>query len=101
MTSMEQLVAWVTRVSLADLTEEALQVLKMRLLDALGYAIGALDGLPIQMLREQLADFGGRPLVTLIGSKTAPDRAAMYNNALMRYLDFSDSLNVENRKERP
>ncbi|HEU5384059.1 MAG TPA: MmgE/PrpD family protein [Ktedonobacteraceae bacterium] len=92
MTSAEQLAAWVTQTSLADLTEEALQALKMRLLDALGCAIGALDGPPIQMLREQLADFGGRPLVTLIGGgKTAPDRAALYNSALVRYLDFNDS----------
>jgi 2-methylcitrate dehydratase len=44
-------------------------------------------------LRAQLEDFGGRPLVTLIGGggKTAPDRAAFYNSALVRYLDYNDS----------
>jgi 2-methylcitrate dehydratase len=44
MTSVEQLAAWVTQTSLTDLTEEALQALKMRLLDALGCVIGALSG---------------------------------------------------------
>ncbi len=44
------------------------------------------------MLRAQLEEFGGKPLVSLIGgNKTAPDRAALYNSALVRYLDYNDS----------
>src|SRR5437588_3380468 len=44
------------------------------------------------MLYAQLEDFGGNPLVSLIGGgKTAPDRAALYNSALVRYLDYNDS----------
>src|SRR6185312_11925279 len=37
--------------------------------------------------------FGGAALCTLVGDdmKTAPDRAAFYNGALVRYLDFMDS----------
>ena len=57
---------------------------------ARGY--NALDGEPIRMIREHLDDFGGNGLCTLIGGgKTAPDRAAFYNGALSRYLDFMDS----------
>jgi 2-methylcitrate dehydratase len=79
-----------------DLSEEARQALKIHVLDALGCAIGALDGPPIRMLRAQLEDFGGNPLVTLIGGgKTAPDRAAFYNAALVRYLDYNDSYLAE------
>ena len=92
MTHVEQLAAFVERMSYEDLSEEARQQLEIRILDALGCAIGALEGPPIQMLRAQLEDFGGRPLVTLIGGgKTAPDRAALYNSALVRYLDYNDS----------
>src|SRR5205807_9485531 len=37
-------------------------------------------------------DFGGTGHCTLIGGgRTAPDRAALYNGALVRYLDFNDS----------
>src|SRR5205823_2955193 len=37
-------------------------------------------------------DFGGAPLCTLIGrGSSAPDRAALYNGSLVRYLDFNDS----------
>src|SRR5438132_3728228 len=92
MTQVEQLAAFVVQTKYEDLSDEARQQLKIRVLDALGCAIGALDGPPIKMLQAQLEDFGGNPLVTLIGGgKTAPDRAAFYNAALVRYLDFNDS----------
>ncbi|HJT58635.1 MAG TPA: MmgE/PrpD family protein [Ktedonobacteraceae bacterium] len=92
MTQAEQLAAFVVRMTYDDFSEEARQQLKIHILDALGCAFGALEGPPVKMLRAQLEDFGGRPLVTLIGGgKTAPDRAAFYNSALVRYLDYNDS----------
>lgn len=92
MTTVERLAAFVEHTRYADLSENARLQLKMRTLDALGCAIGALDGEPIRLIRQHLDDFGGRPLVTLIGGgKTAPDRAAFYNGALIRYLDYNDS----------
>ena len=46
---------------------------------------------PVVMVRAQVQQFSGAPLCTLIGSgRSAPDRAALYNGALMR-LDFNDS----------
>src|SRR5260370_19039398 len=92
MTQVEQLANFVVRMTYEDLSEDARQQLKIRILDALGCAIGALEGPPIKMLRAQLEDFGGRPLVTLIGGgKSAPDRVPLYNSALVRYLDYNDS----------
>ena len=92
MTQVEQLAAFAVQTTYEDLSEEARHQLKIRILDALGCAFGALEGPPIKMLRSQLEDFGGRPLVSLIGgNKTAPDRAAFYNSALVRYLDYNDS----------
>ena len=92
MTHVEQLAAFVTQTRYENISEEARQQLKIRILDALGCAFGALEGPPIKMLQAQLEDFGGKPLVSLIGgNKTAPDRAALYNSALVRYLDYNDS----------
>src|SRR5258707_11648090 len=92
MTQVEQLADFVVQSRYESLSNKASQELKIRVLDALGCAIGALDGPPIKMLHAQLEDFGGNPLVTLIGGgKTAPDRAAFYNAALVRYLDYNDS----------
>jgi hypothetical protein len=43
-------------------------------------------------VRQQVREFGGAPLATLIrAGRTAPDRAALYNGDLVRYLDFNDS----------
>ncbi len=91
MSMVEQLAAFVVRARYEDMSEEARNQAKIRILDALGCAIGALDGGPIRAIREQLADFGGKGHCVLIGGgRTAPDRAAFYNGALVRYLDFND-----------
>jgi 2-methylcitrate dehydratase len=92
MTMVEQLARFVVARSWDDLSEPARDALKIRILDALGCALGAIDAPPLRAIRGQLDDFGGRQLCTLIGSgRTAPDRATLYNGALVRYLDFNDS----------
>jgi 2-methylcitrate dehydratase len=92
MTHAEQLAEFAVGSSYEDISEAAREQLKIRTLDGLGCALGALDGEPVRMIRELVAAFGGAPLATLIGGgRTAPDRAAFYNGALVRYLDFNDS----------
>jgi 2-methylcitrate dehydratase len=92
MTEVELLARFVDQRQFADISAEARQQLKIRVLDTIGVAIGALDGPPIQAISRLIDELGGRPLATLIGGrKTAPDRAAFFNGALSRYLDFMDS----------
>ncbi len=92
MAEVERLAAFVVHATYDDLSPETRRELKTRVLDSLGCAIGALEAVPIAMLRAQIAEFGGHPLATMIGgAKTAPDRAALYNAALVRYLDYNDS----------
>jgi 2-methylcitrate dehydratase len=92
MTDVERLARFVVSCTWDDISEAARGALKVRVLDALGCAFGALDAAPIVAIRAQLDDFGGHPLCALIGGgATAPDRAALYNGALVRYLDFNDS----------
>jgi 2-methylcitrate dehydratase len=92
MTDVERLARFVVSCTWEDISEAARGELKIRVLDALGCAFGALDAAPVVAIRAQLDDFGGRPLCALIGGgATAPDRAALYNGALVRYLDFNDS----------
>ena len=91
MTRAEELASFVVRSSYDGLSENARQQLKIRVLDALGCAIGALDGEPIRMIRAQTEDFDAATHCALIGGgRAAPDRAAFYNSALVRYLDFND-----------
>ena len=91
-TEVRQLGRFVAQTDQKTMSEDARDELKKRILDTIGVAIGALDGEPIKMIRSHQEDFGGAPLCTLIGGgKSAPDRAAFYNGALSRYLDFMDS----------
>lgn len=92
MTLAQQLAAFVTRARYDDLSEAARQQLKIRILDALGCAIGAQGGGPIRLIRSHIDDFSDGGSCTLIGGgRAAPDRAALLNSALVRYLDFNDS----------
>lgn len=101
-TEVQKLADFVTTRKFDDLSQEAIHTLKIRLLDSIGCAIGAIEGEPVKMIKAQLDDFGGNPLVSLIGGgKTAPDRAAFYNSALVRYLDFNDSYLAKNETCHP
>ena len=92
MTKAEQLAAFVVGARYEDIPKQVREQLKIRILDTVGCALGALEGEPIRYVGEYIRDFGGSEHCTLIGSgKTAPDRAAFYNSALVRYLDFNDS----------
>ena len=92
MTHAEQLAAFSSKAHYQDLSSRARVQLKIRVLDALGCAIGALGNPTVGAILSQIEEFGGEPMCTLIGGwRTAPDRAALYNSALIRYLDFNDS----------
>ena len=92
MTLVERLARFATRASYDDLSEAAREQLKIRVLDGLACGIGAFDGEPVRLVRAQVEEFdGGGPCSLIGGGSAAPDRAALYNSALVRYLDFNDS----------
>lgn len=92
MTCANNLASFVCRSIYEDLSDAAREQLKIRVLDALGCAIGALKGEPICILRTYLSEFEPQGKCTLLGGGSAPpDSAALYNGALVRYLDFNDA----------
>lgn len=102
MTEVQDLAAFVEKASLDDLSPEALEQLKIRVLDTLGVAVGALDAEPIVAIRGLLDDLGGTEQSTLIGGgKTTPERAAFFNSALSRYLDFMDAYLAKGETNHP
>ena len=97
-----QLAQLVVRATYDHLSPTARQQLTIRVLDALGCALGALDGEPMRLIRAQLYDFRGAERCTLIGGgQTAPDRAAFYHGALVRYLDFNDAYLADGKSCHP
>ena len=89
---VQRLGGFVASTDYSSLSGSAREALKIRILDALGCAIGALDSRVVSEVRDEVEEMGGRPLCTLIGGgRTSPDRAALFNGAAVRYLDFNDS----------
>ena len=92
MTLVEEMGEFVSSSSYKVLSAKAALQLKIRVLDAIGCAIGALSADTVVRIRALEEGFGGSRLCTLIGGgKTSPDGAALYNGAMVRYLDFNDS----------
>jgi 2-methylcitrate dehydratase len=92
MTGAEQLAEFVIHSRYEDLSEASRLQLKIRVLDALGCAIGALEGEPVRIFRSHLAEFDKDwPCTLMGGGHASPFGAGFYNGALVRYLDFNDS----------
>src|SRR5260370_17986524 len=92
MTNVEKLAACVGGVTDDDLSAHVRVQLKIRILDALGCAIGALGSAIASQLRASSEECGIEGRCTLIGgARSSPDRAAFFNSGLVRYLDFNDS----------
>jgi len=89
---VEDLADFVVGARWEALSAEASETLVARVLDSIGCAVAAISSDVVGMVRRQVTELGGRPVCTLIGGgKTAPDRAALYNGAAVRYLDFTDA----------
>jgi 2-methylcitrate dehydratase len=92
MTIIDKMAEFVASATIDDLSASARLQLKVRILDALGCAVGALDADPVHRVRQFVTDFSPNGDCSLIGGGcSAPDRAALLNGALVRYLDFNDS----------
>jgi len=89
---VNEMAEFVEQAAFEDLSSQAIKQLKIRLLDSLGTAIGAIEGPPVQAIRHMIGDLDGSAMSTLVGGgKSTPDRTALYNSGLVRYLDFNDS----------
>lgn len=92
MAIVNQLADFTSNASYDRLSDAARLQLKIRVLDALGCAVGALGAEVTERVLAHTVDFGPSGACSLIGGgRSAPDRAAFYNGALVRYLDFNDS----------
>ena len=102
MTCAEQIADFVAKANYGAISDTARFALKIRVLDSLGCSIAATGSNMLQAIRAHIEEFGGARLCSLIrGGKTAPDRAAFYNSALVRYLDFNDSYLAKNETCHP
>jgi len=92
-TTTDEMSDFVLGLSYEDLSDDVVDALKKRVLDSLGIALGALGEEPVRIVHETVGDVDGGGPCRLWGSveMASPPQAAMYNTALVRYLDFMDS----------
>jgi 2-methylcitrate dehydratase PrpD len=91
-TMVDRIAAFAAAARPEHLTIDIRQLFKRNILDSLGCAIAALPGQPFQALREQFEEYRAPGRCTLIGGgKTSADQAALFNSALVRYVDLLDS----------
>jgi 2-methylcitrate dehydratase len=92
MTAVERLAQFAVGAPYEDLSEGVREQLKIRILDVLGCAIGAVESEPIQIIRKNIAEFDADGKCSMFGGgRASPEHAAFYNGAAVRYLDFNDS----------
>jgi 2-methylcitrate dehydratase len=92
MTAVERLARFAVRARYEELSDEAREQLKIRILDALGCALGAIEGEPIRIVRKYVTQLETHGKCAMIGGgRASPQLAALYNGAAVRYLDFNDS----------
>src|SRR3984885_3440680 len=89
----EGMAKFALRLTYEDLAPERRERLKVSILDSLAYAINALGASPTAACLALAKEFGGpNARCTLIGGgKANVLYAALYNTALIRYVDFMDS----------
>ena len=89
---VRRLADWAVSRDRTHLGEEALERLRVSVLDSLGCGIAGLSGQPVRAVRDYVEEFGGAPMATMLGGgRTSMDRAALLNGAAIRYLDFNDT----------
>ncbi|MGC3020901.1 MmgE/PrpD family protein [Brevibacterium sp. FAM 24630] len=102
LTEVQSLAQFVADASLDMLSDTALEQLKIRVLDTIAVAIGALDAQPLKEIRALVESLGSGHGATLIGGgQASPDHAAFFNSALSRYLDFMDAYLAKGETNHP
>jgi 2-methylcitrate dehydratase len=90
--TVDKIAAFVDGCTSDAVPPEVRELVAKHLLDSIGCAIGAIGSEVTEDIKAVVDAFGGKPTCTLIGGGlTSPDRAALYNGCLVRYLDFMDA----------
>jgi 2-methylcitrate dehydratase len=95
---VEEIAQWMLAARADDIPAAALHQAKLLVLDSIGCGYAALREVTARAVLDTLADVGGAPTCTVIGSanKTSAPNAVLVNGALIRILDLNDYVN--NRK---
>jgi 2-methylcitrate dehydratase len=88
-----RLAEYVLSTNYQKLDNRTVNEMKVRIIDALGCAVGACRERPVAIARRAAGSIRQGGSSTLIGteSKTSPDLATFVNGLMVRYFDFNDT----------
>ena len=91
-TVVERIAEFTSRTRYDDMDEPVALQLRIRVLDALGCAIGAIGANTIEKVRSYVMSESTSGSCAIVGGgMTSPRLAALLNGSLVRYLDFNDA----------
>jgi 2-methylcitrate dehydratase PrpD len=95
--AVENLADWALAVRADAIPDATLQQAKLLLLDTIGCGYAALGEAAARAVIATMAETGGAPQCTVIGSKTktSAPAAVLLNGALVRILDLNDYVNTK------
>ena len=100
--TVKEIARFVDECTSKSISTAVRDLIAQHLLDSIGCAIGATGAKVTADIKTVVDAFGGHPICTLIGGgATSPDRAALYNGCLVRYLDFMDGYLRPNEVNHP
>ncbi len=93
MTLAEDLAGYATSKRFTDLDAGTVSQLKMRLVDAVGCALGAFEEKPVGIARAAATEAGEGSEATLLGTRTkaSMEWATFVNGLMIRYFDYNDT----------
>lgn len=87
-----ELAAFVAGAGIDALSPRVRDRAAISVLDSIACGIGGLSGEPVRRIADYVRETGGAPAATLLGGgRTSADRAALFNGAAIRYLDYNDT----------
>ncbi len=88
-----ELAGYALSIRYSDLDRRTVEQMKLRIIDAIGCALGALREKPILIARRVANNENERGAATLLGTgkRTSAELAAFVNGLMVRYFDFNDT----------
>src|SRR5260370_19745317 len=92
-TLAHQLADYACALRFEDLSKDVVHEVKRRVIDSLGWALGAWKEEPCAIARKVASDFSAQRGSTIIGTnhKAPPDWTAFANGCCIRYFDYNDT----------
>ncbi len=87
----EKIANYVVKLRETDLPKDVIRLVKERVVDSIGVAIGAYNAPPVTIARNVLSKFGGEGAIGVGVGPLTPDHAAFLNACMVRYIDFNDT----------